>query len=99
METDLENELWRKAHDIAHTHCRKNAVDLEAAHAAGMLPVNCLIPGMTYIGHCRNASKAKYLGNGTFEYQRYKFGHTFPEEIKHPAFDEGFDVFVPVAIA
>jgi hypothetical protein len=31
-----------------------------------------------------------------FEYQRYKFGCTFPETINHFEDDNGYDLFVPI---
>ena len=31
-----------------------------------------------------------------FEYQRYKFGFTFPEKINHFEDDNGYDLFVPI---
>lgn len=51
--------------------------------------------GKTYVGNCRNASKAVWLGN-EFEYMRYKFGYTYPEKINHFQDDDGYDVFVPL---
>ena len=51
--------------------------------------------GKTYIGECRNASEAVWLGD-KFEYQRYKFGETFPEKINHFEDDNGYDLFVPL---
>lgn len=51
--------------------------------------------GKTYVGKCRNASKAVWLGN-EFVYMRYKFGYTYPEKINHFQDDDGYDVFVPL---
>lgn len=62
----------------------------------GAIPIDKLIVGHTYLGKCRNAHKAIWKDNGTFEYVRYKFGITYPEEINHFQDDDGYDVFVPI---
>lgn len=62
------------------------------------IPKSELVVGQTYNGVCRNASKAVWKENGTFEYIRYKFGSAFPEEINHYEDDDGYDVFVPIKI-
>jgi hypothetical protein len=63
----------------------------------GAIPKDKLIKGKTYLGNCRNADRAVWLGD-KFEYIRTKFGEKFPETIQH--FEEGaysrFDVFVPI---
>lgn len=63
----------------------------------GAIPKDKLIKGKTYLGNCRNASRAVWLGN-KFEYIRTKFGDKFTETIHH--FEDGaysrFDVFVPI---
>lgn len=61
----------------------------------GAIPKDKLEIGATYIGECRNASEAIWLGE-YFEYQRYKFGFTYPEKINHFQDDNGFDLFVPI---
>lgn len=62
----------------------------------GALPKHKLINGKTYIGSCRNADRAVWLGD-KFEYTRYKFGDTFQERIKHFEDAQGSeDVFVPI---
>lgn len=61
----------------------------------GAIPLHLLETGKTYIGFCRNASEAVWLGD-KFEYMRTKFGATFPEKINHFQNDDGYDVFVPV---
>lgn len=63
----------------------------------GAIPLDNLEVGKTYIGCCRNASEAVWLGD-KFEYQRYKFGFTFPEKINHFQNDDGYDVFVPIKV-
>ena len=63
----------------------------------GAIPLNELEVGKTYIGTCRNASEAVWLGD-KFEYMRTKFGSTFPEKINHFQNDDGFDVFVPIKV-
>jgi hypothetical protein len=65
--------------------------------AHGAIPLDQLEVGKTYIGECRNAGEAVWLGD-KFEYQRYKFGFTFPEKINHFQNDDGYDVFVPIKV-
>ena len=65
--------------------------------AHGAIPLDQLEVGKTYIGECRNASEAVWLGD-KFEYQRYKFGCRFPEKINHFQNDDGYDVFVPIKV-
>lgn len=61
----------------------------------GAIPKDKLVKGKTYIGTCRNATEAIWLGD-KFEYIRYKFGYTYPEKINHFQDDDGYDVFVPL---
>lgn len=63
----------------------------------GAIPLHLLETGKTYIGFCRNASEAVWLGD-KFEYMRTKFGTTFPENINHFQNDDGYDLFVPVKV-
>lgn len=60
----------------------------------GAIPKKDLIPGKTYLGHCRNASEAIWDGN-KFTYTRYKFG-TYEETIDHFEDFTEYDVFVPL---
>lgn len=51
--------------------------------------------GAYYVGHCRNASEARWDENKQcFIHWRTKFGSKFLEEIKHPEDEKHFDVFV-----
>ena len=61
----------------------------------GAIPKSQLEIGERYIGSCRNASIATWLGD-KFEYERYKFGDTFKEKINHFEDDNGYDLFVPI---
>lgn len=64
----------------------------------GAIPTEKLVVGKTYLGSCRNASKAVWLGE-EFEYQRTKFGYTYPERIKNFDSEDGYtgnDVYVPI---
>lgn len=61
----------------------------------GAIPKKDLVIGKTYIGSCRNAGEAVWLGE-QFEYNRYKFGYTFKEKINHFEDDNGYDLFVPL---
>lgn len=65
--------------------------------AHGAIPLEQLEIGKTYIGECRNAGEAVWLGD-KFEYQRHKFLDTFPEKINHFQNDDGYDVFVPIKV-
>lgn len=70
--------------------------ELEKAYADGMIRKEDLKDGVSYKGHCRNASVAVWHAEkGRFTYQREKFGSVFPEDINHPADDNGFDLFTP----
>ena len=61
----------------------------------GAIPKKNLIPGHTYYGDCRNSSTAIWLEEGVFEYQRNKFGITYPEKINHYEDDDDYDLFIP----
>ena len=61
----------------------------------GGIPKDQLEIGATYIGDCRNASKATWDGQ-KFKYMRTKFGFTYPDEVNHFQDDDGYDVFVPI---
>ena len=61
----------------------------------GAIPKKDLVIGKTYIGSCRNADEAVWLGE-QFEYNRTKFGYTFKEKINHFEDDNGYDLFVPL---
>ena len=63
----------------------------------GAIPLDKLEVGKTYIGHCRNAGEAVWMGDH-FVYQRYKFGFTFPEKINHFQNDNGYDLFTPIKV-
>ena len=65
-------------------------------YAAGAIAKKDLIVGHKYLGSCRNAHEAIWKENNRFEYQRYKFGFTYPEEIHHFEDDDGYDVYVPI---
>lgn len=95
------------------TYCCRyldNVLTYEESHSMGLegfrkyvkehvipIPKSELVIGITYPGHCRNASKATWDGK-KFHYTRCKFGHTFEEAINHYEDDNesGIDVFVPV---
>ncbi len=62
----------------------------------GAIPKDRLVVRHTYLGECRNATKAIWKENGKFEYMRTKFGYTYPEEINHFQDDDGYDLFVPI---
>lgn len=72
-----------------------NDIIIPALIRCGAIPKSQLEVGATYIGSCRNASEAVWLGD-KFEYQRYKFGDTFREKINHFEDDNGCDLFVPI---
>lgn len=55
-----------------------------------------LVDGEYYFGSCRNSNCARWdAEKQEFTYMRTKFGTRFPETIKHPEDDDGFDLFVP----
>jgi hypothetical protein len=52
--------------------------------------------GAYYVGHCRNASVARWNAEKQqFYHWREKWGIFSTETIKHPVDDEKFDVFLP----
>ena len=59
------------------------------------IPKSELEIGEKYTGICRNSWIATWNGE-KFEYERYKFGDRFTEEINHYEDDDGYDVFVPI---
>ena len=60
----------------------------------GAIPKEKLERGKIYKGYCRNSDRAIWLGD-KFEYNRFKFGHSFKEKINHFEDDNGYDLFVP----
>ena len=63
----------------------------------GGIPKSELVIGKRYVGSCRNASEATWNGK-TFTYKRYKFGHTFFEDINHFEDDDEYDLFIPIRV-
>lgn len=63
----------------------------------GAIPKKDLIVGREYDGDCRNAGRAKWLGD-KFVYIRRKFGYSYEETINHFEDDDGFDLFVPMKL-
>ena len=57
--------------------------------------VRDLIIGKEYLGSCRNSERAIWNGK-CFEYERYKWGTTYIDEINHFEDDDGYDLFVPI---
>lgn len=83
-ELDINLKVFADEHKVPVEHCHP-------------IPKKDLVVGQTYMGECRNASEAKWIGE-CFVYDRYKWGHTFPENINHYEDDDGYDVFVPIKI-
>lgn len=70
---------------------------LEVAGSAGLVRKQDLKDGAYYYGTCRNARVARWdVKKNQFTYMRTKFGSSFPEDIRHPEDDDGFDLFLPV---
>lgn len=67
----------------------------EAIISKGAIAKKDLIVGKIYIGSCRNSDRAIWLGN-CFQYDRYKFGVKYSENINHFEDDDGFDLFIPI---
>jgi len=56
-----------------------------------------LVDGKYYAGRCRNAECAQWSAKeNCFWYMRLKFSEIFPESIRHPEDDDGFDLFRPI---
>jgi hypothetical protein len=85
--------LWGKN---LHYSPPKTGFDLNAYYDVGIVKKDDLIDGAYYQGFCRNADVAKWDSDkGKFVYMRFKFGHSFPEDINHLSDDNGYDLFVP----
>lgn len=90
------NAAIEQAVKVYHTFCQPKKVDLTGAEQAGMIARGKLVNGMMYAGFCRNATTAVWhAAKDRFVILRTKFGNTFPEDVPHPADDDGYDVFVP----
>lgn len=61
----------------------------------GAIPKDQLVVGKTYLGSCRNTSKATWKGT-FFVYDRYKNYSYYEDEINHFQDDDGYDLFVPI---
>lgn len=61
----------------------------------GAIPKSKLVVGATYVGTCRNSSKAIWNGK-EFEYDRYKWGYVYKDTIPHFEDELEFDVFIPI---
>jgi hypothetical protein len=61
----------------------------------GAIPKDKLVNGKTYLGSCRNSSKATWVGDHFF-YERRKWGSKYNESINHFQDDDGSDLFVPI---
>lgn len=77
---------------------RPTPADLEAAYAQGMMRKEELLHGAYYRGHCRNATIARWSSiKEQFVHHQMEFGHKIVERIRHPADEQVYDVFIPVA--
>lgn len=70
---------------------------MAGAYEAGVLKASELKDGVYYFGKCRNAYVARWdAKREKFTYIREKFGDRFPEDIRPPEFDNGYDLFIAV---
>lgn len=97
----MDTTLEQRAHLIHRRLPRQFGPDaLAQALADGMIAKDQLVDGAVYLGWCRNAGQARWdAAQQRFVYRRTKFGTSFDETIVHPQDDEGFDIFVPMALA
>jgi hypothetical protein len=66
---------------------------------SGAIPKNQLIHGQVYYGNHRQCTIAKWNAEkNIFEYWRHKFQMTYIDTCNHFEDDDGFAVFVPIAI-
>ena len=65
---------------------------------AGAIPKKDLIVGQEYIGNHRQTTRAKWNGK-EFVYTRQKFNAVFDDTCNHFEDDDGFALFVPIALA
>uniref|UniRef100_UPI004049BFDF hypothetical protein n=1 Tax=Fulvivirga sp. TaxID=1931237 RepID=UPI004049BFDF len=69
---------------------------VQSLYDMGMLCKSELIDQQYYLGSCRNAMVAKWEAKENFfMYMRIKFSNIFPEGIRHPEDDNGYDLFLP----
>lgn len=61
----------------------------------GAIPKKDLKVGVTYLGSCRNSSKATWNGE-CFDYERYKFGTYYMDTIPHFEDEKYHDIFIPI---
>ena len=88
MKEDRETRIQRE---------RDRVKEHEAKRAAECIQKEDLIDGAYYDGQCRNATTARWFAKeNVFVYWRTKFGDRFTETIKHPADDNGYDLFYPI---
>jgi hypothetical protein len=67
--------------------------------AAGAIPKADLVDGQCYLGEYRNANYGKWNAKeNVFEHWRYKFGFRL-DTCNHFEDDDGFALFVPIALA
>ena len=67
--------------------------------AAGAIPKADLVDGQCYLGEYRNANYGKWNAKeNVFEHWRYKFGFRL-DTCNHFEDDNGFALFVPIALA
>jgi len=99
----MKYEEWKKTDEGKASEIYRdlpkpvNAETLAKAIENGLIAKKDLEDGATYVGTCRNASKAVWHADKQrFTYIRHKFGSSFDEDIVHPEDDEGFDIFVAV---
>ena len=66
---------------------------------AGAIPKKDLIDGQVYIGDHRRCKIARWNKNiNKFEYIRHKMGGTYMDTCNHFEDDDGFALFVPIAL-
>lgn len=92
MTRQIDDEYQPEIPIVSQTDYQK--IIIPALIRCGAIPKENLKKGSVYKGYCRNANEAVWLGN-KFEYDRYKFGDMFKEQINHFEDDNGLDLFIP----
>lgn len=83
-----------KYYAILERFCLSGDSEINEKHI--IIPKKDLEDGEYYMGSCRNSEYAIWAAKlNCFIYKRTKFGSSFPETIKHPEDDDGYDLFLP----
>jgi len=94
-------EKFESRHDIVDIpvfpHDFMDEVIIPGLIRRGAIPKDQLEVGKEYYGSCRNSGVAKWNGK-EFEYDRYKWGFTYKDTIRHFQDYDDTDFFIPIKL-